>query len=231
MVQENTQEALAENPDIGRHNEDWHNADVVCGGFPCQDISNAGRRAGITAERSGLWAWLCGAIRLVRPKYALVENVAALLGNGMGTVLGDLAEIGYDTEWHCISAADVGSIHLRERSWIIAYDNEKREPQQKRSKQNQRGWDYNGIEACSTTDVGSQRVERIILKTIQKQPVFSWCQDVGRIEDLFGRPDIPEPLIRRIDNGLSARVDGIGNSVVPQIPEIIGRAILEAEKQ
>src|SRR5690606_13124048 len=96
-------------------------ADVVCGGFPCQDISNAGKRAGITGERSGLWRELVRAIRVVRPKYAIVENVAALLGRGMGTVLGDLAESGYDAEWDCIPASAVGAYHERDRLWIVAY--------------------------------------------------------------------------------------------------------------
>jgi DNA (cytosine-5)-methyltransferase 1 len=104
--------------------------DIITGGFPCQDISTAGKGAGIqydksTGEahtRSGLFGQLVRTIRLVRPRYALLENVAALLSRGMGTVLGDLAEIGYDTEWDCISAADVGAHHIRERIWILAHD-------------------------------------------------------------------------------------------------------------
>ena len=97
-------------------------ADVICGGFPCQDISAAGDRAGITGERSGLWRDLLRAIRVVRPIYAIVENVAALLGRGMGTVLGDLAEIGQDAEWHCIPARAVGAPHIRDRVWIVVAD-------------------------------------------------------------------------------------------------------------
>lgn len=120
-MQARLSKALAERTQPRGHQDAWHYADIVCGGFPCQDISNAGRRAGIAGERSGLWGWLCGAICLVRPLYALVENVAALLHNGMDTVCGDLAEIGYDAEWNCISAADVGAPHLRERIWILAY--------------------------------------------------------------------------------------------------------------
>jgi DNA (cytosine-5)-methyltransferase 1 len=95
-------------------------ADVICGGFPCQDISTAGNGAGLAGERSGLWRELLRAIRVVRPKFAVVENVAALLSRGMGTVLGDLAEIGYDAEWHCIPASAVGAPHRRDRVWIIA---------------------------------------------------------------------------------------------------------------
>ena len=96
-------------------------ADVVCGGFPCQDISTAGKGAGITGERSGLWVEMCRVIGEVRPRYAIVENVSALLGRGLGTVLGDLAQIGYDAEWHCIPASAVGAPHRRDRIWIVAY--------------------------------------------------------------------------------------------------------------
>jgi DNA (cytosine-5)-methyltransferase 1 len=95
--------------------------DVICGGFPCVDISNAGQKAGISGERSGLWKEYARIIGELRPKYAIMENVAALLYRGMGTVLGDLAEIGYDAEWHCIPASHVGAPHERDRTWIIAY--------------------------------------------------------------------------------------------------------------
>ena len=95
-------------------------ADVICGGFPCQDVSNAGLRAGIAGKRSGLYRELVRAIRVVRPLYAIVENVAALLGRGMGRVLGDLAEIGYDAEWDCLPACALGAPHCRDRVFITA---------------------------------------------------------------------------------------------------------------
>lgn len=98
-------------------------ADVVVGGFPCQDLSDAGLRAGLSGERSGLYRELVRAIRVVRPKYAIVENVAALLNRGMGTVLGDMAEIGYDLEWDCVPAEVVGAPHERDRVWIVAHAN------------------------------------------------------------------------------------------------------------
>jgi DNA (cytosine-5)-methyltransferase 1 len=94
---------------------------IVDGGFPCQDISNAGKRAGITGTRSRLWREMVRCIRVVRPEFVFVENVAALLGRGMGVVLGDLAEIGYDAIGDCISAAEVGAPHLRRRIWIVAH--------------------------------------------------------------------------------------------------------------
>src|SRR5271169_6233057 len=96
---------------------------IVSGGFSCQDISNAGKRAGITGSRSRLWREMVRCVRVVRPELVFVENVAALLGRGMGDVLGDLAEIGYDAIGDCISAADVGAPHLRGRIWIVAYSN------------------------------------------------------------------------------------------------------------
>lgn len=96
-------------------------ADVIVGGFPCQDISRAGKRAGLSGERSGLYRELVRAIRVVRPKFAIVENVAALLGDGLDVVLGDLAEIGFDAEWDCIPACAVGAPHERDRVWIVAH--------------------------------------------------------------------------------------------------------------
>jgi DNA (cytosine-5)-methyltransferase 1 len=97
--------------------------DVLCGGFPCQDLSYAGKGAGLDGERSGLWAEYARLIRELRPRYVIVENVPALLARGMERVLGDLAAIGYDAEWDCIPAAAVGAPHRRDRVWVVAYPN------------------------------------------------------------------------------------------------------------
>jgi DNA (cytosine-5)-methyltransferase 1 len=105
--------------DVGAHN--LPAVDILCGGFPCQDISTAGKRAGIDGERSGLWSEFSRLIRELRPRYVVVENVAALLFRGMERVLGDLAACGYDAEWQSIRASDVGAPHRRERIWIVAY--------------------------------------------------------------------------------------------------------------
>ena len=94
--------------------------DVVSGGFPCQDISAAGRGAGISGSRSGLWSEMARIIGEVRPRYAFVENSPMLTSRGLGTVLGDLAALGFDARWGVVSAADVGAPHLRERIWIVA---------------------------------------------------------------------------------------------------------------
>jgi DNA (cytosine-5)-methyltransferase 1 len=168
--------------------------DVICGGFPCQDISLAGKGAGLDGERSGLWSEIARLASELRPSYVIVENVAALLGRGMGRVLGDLAEIGYDAEWHCIPASHVGAPHRRDRVWIVANPNsaglEKRE----------------GENTSGAGPFGGAVIERI-------------------------RPWEPEPSVGRVANGIPRRVDrlgGLGNAVVPQIPELIGRAIMEA---
>jgi len=97
-------------------------ADIVCGGFPCQDISTAGKQAGIKqGTRSGLFYELMRVVRTVRPRYVVMENVAAILTNGLDTVLGELAEAGFDAEWACIPASAVGACHQRDRWWLVAY--------------------------------------------------------------------------------------------------------------
>lgn len=95
--------------------------DVVSGGFPCQDISAAGRGAGLAGARSGLWSQMARIVAEVRPRFVYVENSPILTSRGLGTVLGDLAALGFDAKWGVVSAADTGAQHLRERIWIVAY--------------------------------------------------------------------------------------------------------------
>lgn len=119
-------------PDVPRHDDvrttvEWWESenrpdvDVVCGGFPCQDISEAGKRVGIRGSRSGLWTAMRDTIRDLRPQFVVVENVAALAIRGLDVVLGDLREIGFDAEWSTVSACTVGAPHPRERLFIVAY--------------------------------------------------------------------------------------------------------------
>ncbi len=103
-----------------------YSIDVLCGGFPCQDISVAGKKAGITGSRSCLWKEFHRLINEIKPRYAIIENVANLRSNGLVTVLQDLWQIGYDAEWHCIPASALGAPHQRDRIWIIAYPNRQR---------------------------------------------------------------------------------------------------------
>src|SRR3990167_9313085 len=109
---------------------DWkrtERVDVITGGFPCQDISNAGKKEGIKeGNRSGLWFEFLKAIRIIRPKYVLIENVSAINRNGLDIVLAGLAEIRYDAEWYNLRASDFGAPHKRERIFIIAYPSQQR---------------------------------------------------------------------------------------------------------
>jgi DNA (cytosine-5)-methyltransferase 1 len=107
--------------DICTFNPEPHSADIVCGGFPCQDISQAGKGAGLAGSRSGLFYELLRVVCLVGPRYIVLENVAAITYRGMDDVLGALAEAGYDAEWACIPAAAVGACHQRDRWWCVAY--------------------------------------------------------------------------------------------------------------
>lgn len=232
--------------DVKTYRGDEHECDVVCGGFPCQDISFAGRGAGLAGERSGLWSEMARIIGVARPRYVIVENVAALLGRGLGTVLGDLAAIGYDAEWHCIPASYVGAPHRRDRVWIIANSdsngtdecwsghgipNQIRQCSQKEPK-----WDDQQFRTDGDTEAGAfadnigVRIQRDSEKPLPRVEAFSWCENVGSIAELVGRSGVSQPLIWGSRDGIPDWVDrlrGIGNAVVPQIPEMIGRAILE----
>jgi DNA (cytosine-5)-methyltransferase 1 len=121
-------------PDVPRHNDirtfpdadnldDWRSlkVDLICGGFPCQDISYAGKGAGLDSERSGLWFEYARVVRVLRPRFVLVENVSALLVRGLDVVLGDLASLGFDAEWDCLPASAFGAYHERDRLFILAY--------------------------------------------------------------------------------------------------------------
>lgn len=98
--------------------------DVIAGGFPCQDISAAGKGAGIEGERSGLWGEMARVIGEVRPKYVFVENSPLLVQRGLTTVLSDLTEMGYDEKWGIVGADDIGAPHVRKRIWVLANSNQ-----------------------------------------------------------------------------------------------------------
>jgi DNA (cytosine-5)-methyltransferase 1 len=122
--------------------------DVVSGGFPCQDISAAGGGAGIEGERSGMWREMARIIGEVRPKYAFVENSPMLTTRGLGTVLRDLAKMGYDAEWGVLGAADVGANHQRDRIWIVA----KQRDILSYTEHNRVGWGEQQSESTQETD-------------------------------------------------------------------------------
>ena len=191
--------------------------DVICGGFPCQDISIAGSQAGIEGERSGLWAEIARLGGEIRPRYIIVENVTNLLaspyeqrGGWFGKVLGDLAEIGFDAEWGCIAAGEAGLPHIRDRIWLVAHPPSKR-------------WNL-------SDDTAPFGIARERLPDMQ-QPECRWeRQDGGHSMERVGWT--VEPRIFGSRDGVSSELDAdrikaLGNAVVPQITEMIGRAILE----
>lgn len=199
--------------------------EMLVGGFPCQDISNAGKRAGIEGERSGLFFEIIRIARDLSPRYIFLENAAALLGRGMDVVLRELSEIGYDAQWDCIPASAVGAPHRRDRVWIVAYP--KREPGF--SGRNKRKVDVRNY----NTDDWGERIQRVFSKKVQRVKGFSWCEDVRRIEDFYGRSDVPEPLVRGSHDGYTKRTHRLrvlGNAVVPQVVTHIGRCIEAFDK-
>ena len=95
--------------------------DVVSGGFPCQDISAAGKGAGIDGARSSMWRHMARIVSEVRPRFVFVENSPLLVGRGLAVVLGDLAAMGFDVQWACVSAGNLGAPHMRDRVWLVGY--------------------------------------------------------------------------------------------------------------
>ena len=190
------------------HTHDF-SVDLICGGFPCQDISVAGKGAGLAGARSGLWYEFARIIGEVRPRYVIVENVAAILVRGMDVVLGTLSTLGYDAEWHVISAASVGAPHRRERIWIIAVRN------------------ANGEREISDCVSDSNRAGRQQQRRPKSVPAEQPAVECGGWWE-------SEPDVGRVAHGIPSRVDRLrclGNAVVPQVVEVIGRAILAAESR
>ena len=214
--------------------------DVLCGGYPCQPFSLAGRRAGEDDPRH-LWPWVRNAISELRPKYAILENVRGHLSMGGTSVIADLATIGYDSEWHVISAASVGAPHRRDRIVIIAHPNNSgsRAPE------------------CSSDNNWSQEIKR--QNNIAQCGLSRHCPDVADYDSEWdgvnGSPETSrqarffrsdntrreasnvsrqwwatEPNVGRVANGVPNRVDrlrGLGNAVVPQVAELIGRMVID----
>ena len=196
--------------------------DLLAGGFPCQDISTAGKGAGIEGERSGLWKEFARLICEIRPRYVLVENVSALLGRGLGVVLGDLAEIGYDTEWDCIPASAVGAPHRRDRVWIVAYP---KSTGTRENKQRLRSVSNGHCEGLQISYPASKRLsyraeETVFRPSPNKKPERSnWWST--------------EPNMGRVAHGVSSRVDrlkGLGNGQVVQVVRYVGERILAFDK-
>jgi DNA (cytosine-5)-methyltransferase 1 len=208
--------------------------DVISGGFPCQDISVAGKGDGLDGERSGMWKEMARIIGEVRPQYAFVENSPMLTSRGLGTILADLASMGFDAEWGVLSAADVGANHKRERIWILAYPNRNsnfREKSGSNGLQNQmegKFWKKNSStwQSCGTSNnVGEHSMrgyEKADMAYASSKNVERQRKSIGIQEarDTFGSTSWwkAEPRVDRVANGVAARVDrlkAIGNGQVP----------------
>jgi DNA (cytosine-5)-methyltransferase 1 len=202
--------------------------DVLCGGFPCQDISFAGKGAGLAGERSGLWFEYAKAIEALTPRYVIIENVAALRSRGLDQVLGSLAALGYDAEWHCIPASAIGAPHRRDRVWIIAYT-ASAGLEGARNVQSTYGNEKTGLFGCvgeNVADIGCLSA---------RGSTGSGETKGGRaFGELTGRGWWQsEPDVGRVAYGVPHRVDrlkGLGNAIVPQIAEMIGAWILLREE-
>ena len=213
---------------------------VICGGYPCQPFSLAGRRAGEHDPRH-LWPWVRDAISHLRPDYAILENVRGHLSMGGMSVIGDLTAVGYDAEWHIISAASLGACHRRDRLFIVAYPNNARSRTPR-----------SGNNADWTTQVEKQQYDTLhrtsrlssnvadhdrewhgvewTPETITKTRIFGADNTRRTAANVGGEWWKAEPGMGRVANGVPNRVDrlrGLGNAVVPQVAELVGRMILE----
>jgi DNA (cytosine-5)-methyltransferase 1 len=181
-------------------------ADLVCGGFPCTDISSAGGKAGIEGAASGLWREFARVVREVRPRYVIVENSSDLLARGLGTVLGDLAEIGYDAEWHCIPAAYAGAPidgEGRDRCWIVAYPGDGR---------------------CE-----GAWLSRELARQLLAGPAWGYQPRGGARGAVSDLPE-GEPGVLRVADVVpyrTHRIACLGNAVYPPLVAAIGRAIMQ----
>jgi len=222
--------------------DDWR-VDVIAGGFPCQDISNAGKRAGIDGERSGLWSQFARIVGVLRPRYVVVENVAALLVRGMGRVCGDLAACGYDAEWRIVPAGGpggVGAPHRRERVFLVGYADIARHTS------GEHGTDVPavGCEVFAQPERRSCRggnvpdpprvgMERDGAAGVQVAQAPTGPRVFRRDCSGQGRGNwSAEPGLDRLADGVPDRVDRLrclGNAVVPAVARYVAESILDFE--
>jgi DNA (cytosine-5)-methyltransferase 1 len=181
--------------------DELEHVDIVCGGFPCQDISHAGRGAGLDGERSGLWSEYVRLIRALRPRYVVVENVSALIARGLDRVLGDLAELGLDAEWSMLSACAMGAPHTRERLFIVAHSH--------------------GLDGPARVGSRDRR-----LQSVQPRHDRARARDWAMAADASACRDVDG-----VSPGVERRLRALGNAVVPECGEAVGRLVLALEAE
>jgi DNA (cytosine-5)-methyltransferase 1 len=256
--------------------------DLICGGFPCQDISNAGLGAGLSGQQSGLWFEFARLIKEVGPRWVIIENVAALRSKGLVVVLQNLWSLGYDAEWHCIPASAIGAPHQRDRIWIVAHSQCNRDRRKINSSKTLRS-------ETNRSPSRASRPSEVMANTTDRQANVWKRREPGSAGGCCGLDPVADPIISgssvrqglseisetelqtaqrdgdgngpdqqwplkpglgRGYDGISSWLDGswewevprttkrgpiraprlkaLGNAVIPQIPELIGRIIMKA---
>jgi len=217
-------------PNIGDITQvDWEQTpyvDVIAGGYPCQPFSTAGKQAGENDPRH-LWPYFRNAISVLRPRYALLENVRGHLSVGGVSVIGDLAALGYDAEWRIVSAASVGANHRRDRLIAVAYPNLNGVERQRAKQRATRAGGTSETLANAPCGTGRNSQPHDLVEVFgSTTKLRERNSDGGCISNWWAI----EPDVGRVAHGVPSRVDrlrGLGNAVVPQVAEVIGRLIME----
>lgn len=216
--------------------EGIEHVDLICGGFPCQDLSYAGRRAGLAGKRSGLFWELMRIVRMVGPRYVVLENVPGLLtadeGEAMGSVLGALASCGYDAEWDCIPASSVGAHHRRDRIFVVAYT------KQNGRLNNETGSDDTRMVGTMATSCGDRPEQAIRSKYRGSFRLRQGDRCNSMSSQWMATPE-PERLTLTgvgdladgVPRWVAERIGALGNAVVPQVAQVVGRRIAEIHTQ
>lgn len=210
--------------------------DVLCGGFPCQDISQGGHRAGIKqGTRSGLWLEYARLIDEIRPKYVVIENVRGLLSLGIDIVLGDLAALGYDAEWEILPAAALGAPHHRERVFIVAYphcDDAGPAPRLLSPLQGIVGRYQQLVGISGWLGIRFDRTRKASAREAYRGPVLYRVDDgrTGRLDE-SGRPfsSSADIVVADVAKAWTSRLKALGNAIAPQQAYAIGACILDQE--
>jgi len=238
-------------PNLGDINDiDWRTlptVDLICGGYPCQPFSIAGARKGTNDPRH-LWPRFADAIRILRPKFALLENVTGHLSLGFGDVQADLAALGYNTQWDCVPAAAVGAPHLRDRVFIIAsrahvgdtynagsrtpqHDNHQNRPSGDKIEQWPKPFNWASRSGEIVADTNGFSMGSNGSKEIATETGGRWPDNRSReTADVGWQWWQVEPRVGRVANGVPNRVDrlrALGNAVVPQVAEYVGNIIMD----
>lgn len=228
-------------PEIRTLDDAAERVNLLCGGFPCQPVSLAGKGKA-QADPRWLWPEFARVIALLRPRYVLVENVPGLRRRGLCDVLGDLAALRFDAEWQIVSAASLGAPHLRERLFVVAWDTAASDSisSQLRLEPGRRRGESRPDQALAGVDGAARALadtDSPLSLSTDGSGDSIWAGAASlesrRRRSLLGGAWDAEPAVGRVANGVPervARLRGLGNAVVPQVAEAVGRMIVEADR-